>query len=318
MFTRRSGIVLIALPLVALSGCSALVTAKRDYSLTSPWSGYERVLVKSVNGSIDVSVATTPEVRITGVTRAGGATFEEAEHNVDQVQVVAKADPSSARTLLVSVEYPESLRGKSVGANIKVELPQPAAAELTSSNGSISAGGTRGVIARTSNGAITLRDIAGGGEARTSNGGVEAERVSGPLTIESGNANIVARNIVGDLTVETSNGRVDVSDIRGNLRVRTSNGSIRAAARPKPDGVIELQTSNGSITAGVPEDVRGIVSLATSNGSVKPNLGPVKFSVVKWSARDFEAELNGGGSGRFTASTSNGSIELTSFAARNE
>lgn len=309
----RSPLVVIAGLLISCTGCGSLFRASEAFSLAADWGAYERVLVESRNGSVDVRVSGgSQQVTVSGSKWAGGGTKESAEDLLAQLHVNAAPDAKDAKTLRVWLDYSEAMRSRNFGADLIVELPSSAAAEIRTSNGRVEARGlVRRVFADTSNGNIVLADIDGDAQVDTSNGGVRAERVRGTLGADTSNGSIFAHEIGGECRVETSNGNVEIVGARGGIRADSSNGSLRVDASPPADAVIELSTSNGGITAQVPASMRGELHLHTSNGSITTDLGDATLSNPTWSKSNIRARLNGGGAGRLTARTSNGSIRLT-------
>ena len=192
----RMPLVAIASLLISCTGCGSLFRASEPVSLTADWGAYERVLVESRNGDIDVRVSATNtgggrQVRVSGSKWAGGGTMESAEELLAQLHVSAAPDVKDAKTLLVRLDYSEAMRSRNFGADLNVELPAATAAEIRTSNGRVEARGlVRRVFADTSNGNIVLADIDGDAQVDTSNGGVRAERVRGTLGADTSNGSI--------------------------------------------------------------------------------------------------------------------------------
>ncbi|HUU95076.1 MAG TPA: DUF4097 family beta strand repeat-containing protein [Phycisphaerae bacterium] len=306
---RWVGLSLFVVTTTALVGCGSIVRVSRDFSFTAPWEDYQRVVVNTHNGRVELAATGTSEIDISGTKRAGGLTYAEAEENLDQVTIVAEPDAADPTTFRISVDYPAHLRGKSIAASFVIHVPEPCAAEIATGNGSIRAENLRDqVVLRTSNGRITLSDIAGNVRVRTSNGRVEAERIDGELYVDTGNGSVSVRALEGVCELETSNGAVEAVDVRGDISVTTSNGRIRVEAAPPEDASVILRTSNGSIHVTLPATMRGDLTLSTSNGRVSTSMDQVSLTSPSWSRRRFEAVMNGGGGGRIVARSSNGSI----------
>lgn len=320
LLTRAALILTVSL---CCTGCGNLFTAREAISLDADWGAFERVIVETRNGDVDVRVSgasavggagstAVQRVRVSGEKWAGGGTLESAEELLGQLHVTAGPDAGDPRALRVKLDYAEAMRMRSYGADLKIELPTAASAEIHTTNGRVEARGlVRRVFADTSNGNIVLADIDGDVQVDTSNGGVRAERVRGSLAADTSNGSIVAREIGGECRLDTSNGNVEVVGAKGGIRADSSNGWLRIDADPPAEAVIELTTSNGGITARLPGGLRGELHLRTSNGSIETDLGPATLSNPSWSKEDIRARLNGGGAGRLTARTSNGSVRLT-------
>lgn len=312
----RAPLVLAAVVLsICCTGCGNLFTAREAISLDADWGSFERVIVESRNGDVDVRVAPaagSQRVRVSGEKWAGGGTQNSAQELLSQMHVSAAPDAADSKALRVRLDWADSMRMRNFGADLKIELPVAAAAEIRTSNGRVEARGlVRRVFADTSNGNVVLADIDGDVQVDTSNGAVRAERVRGSLIADTSNGGIVAHEIGGACRMDTSNGNVEVVGAKGAIRAESSNGSLRIDADPPAEAVIELTTSNGGITARLPAGLRGDLHLHTSNGSITTELGNATLSNPSWSKNDIRARLNGGGAGRLSARTSNGSVRLT-------
>jgi hypothetical protein len=308
---RRSfAVIVLSAAALAASGCVNIVQATREYSFTAPWDNYEKVIVQSRNGGVELSPASDPELRVSGRKWASGATIGEAEANVEQLEVIAEPARDDPRSIVVRLEYPEELEHRSIGAKMVVRVPQPIAASVETSNGSIRVKRMKEpVVLETSNGRITAEDIAGRLEARTSNGRIEARKVAGGVTAETSNGSVVLGDVQGGCRIDTSNGSIRAEAVHGDVEATTSNGTITVAAVPDKSGRVVLRTTNGSIEASIPATLAADIELTTSNGKIRPELHEVPIVLRHMSKRRFEATLNGGG-GKVIASTSNGSVTL--------
>jgi hypothetical protein len=281
---------LFILPLLALTACNPTIRATREVSLNSDWNDYQRVHVRVQNGGVELLRDDVQGIEITGEKYASGYTIEEAESNVEQIEVSVGADHGDDTTFLVELNYPLALRGKSAGADLVIRIPKSCPANVRTSNGRIIITGMTGTVeARSSNGSIRIADVDGNVEARTSNGRMRVI------------------NVTGDVDVRTSNGAVFADDIAGCCRIDTSNGAIECDVHPGADGYVDLETSNGSIELEIPADLAASLRLSTSNGRVRTRLGDAVLQNVDADRKTFYADMNGGGC-RVEARTSNGSI----------
>lgn len=311
---RKSLLAVAGLTLLLTSvGCGgSLVRVRRDFSQRERWTAYERVVVETRNGAVEiVGNAGGTEIDLSGTLQAGGLTLAEAEDNLDQLEVVAEPAPEDPRTFLVRFKYPDHLHNKGLGASFKLKLPEACHAEVNTGNGNVTIHAMRSARVRTSNGTVEGRDITGELDAESSNGMMYAQRVAGPVRLDTSNGRIVVREGGTSVYGRSSNGDVEVVGVTGDVDVVTSNGSIRLEGSPPPDARIVMSTSNGSITARLPETLAGRVSLRCSNGRVTADMGDASFTRPRMSKNVFEAEMNGGGSGEVVATTSNGSVTLT-------
>ncbi|MCK4341336.1 MAG: DUF4097 family beta strand repeat protein [Phycisphaerae bacterium] len=289
---KRLLVISFTVAMLLAAGCGTTFRATREFSFTEPWTGYERVEVRTRNGSVELRSAAVDVIQISGTKRARGFTHADAESNLDRVSVHGGADAGRPDTFVIELRFPETLRHKSVGADIVVEVPEPCAAKIDTGNGSIHVAGLTGNV-----------------ELDTSNGRILAEDLKGNLNADTSNGRIIAKRIEGRCRLDTSNGRIIVENVRGVVEADTSNGDIRADVAPPPDGRVELHTSNGSIHVTVPEGQGADLRLKTSNGRIKTMLGDATLQRVEVGKTSFRAQMNGGG-GVIVADTSNGSITI--------
>jgi DUF4097 and DUF4098 domain-containing protein YvlB len=310
---RRSILSLSVLLLtVAATGCHGTpFRASESFTLELPWDDYQRVVVRTHNGHVELLAHESDDMCISSVKRAGGFTLAEAHDNLDQLTVIAEPDGSDPTTFVVKLDFPEALRHKSIGASFDIHVPQPCAADIATDNGHIRLrGGKDSALLRTSNGRITVEQVDGRVDASTSNGLVHAVHINGSLQANTSNGRLIADTIDGDCCLETSNGSIRVRKANGSVWAGTSNGRITVSATPPPAGEVVLRTSNGSISADLPPNLCGTLDIHAGNGRVSTSLGEIALTGVRWSKHSFEAEMNGGGEGRISARTSNGSIRL--------
>lgn len=302
--------------LLLAGGCAGAFEARREFEVKGEWRNYRELVVQSSNGSLDVSVHPGSEFAARGTITARGDTLDEAQRNVQRVEVVAAPDRQDAGVLRVRLECPDALRSKDVGASIRLSIPGACRAQLETSNGSVTAAGLKeNVTAATSNGRVALRDIGGQVTVRTSNGAIELDRIAGAVRARTSNGRVELTAIDGDCDVETSNGGVRGEALRGSLTAASTNGSIDVQVAPPLDGRVLLVTSNGSIRASLPANLQTRVDLRTSNGRVRHSFPPDAVRVLESSDTRFVGVLNGGERGRLEARTSNGSIALASRPA---
>jgi len=261
---------------------------------------------------VELRATDVADVRVSGRKSVGGATFAEAEENLRKITVAAVTRGDHPETLHVEVNYPEELRSKSVGADLVIQIPQPCAANVHTSNGRIQIECMTGEVElETSNGRITARAITGPLHAKSSNGRIEVEAVDGSLVASTSNGGIAAKGVKGPCTLDTSNGGIQAEEIEGNVKAETSNGNIRIGATPPVGGRIDLRSSNGGIHATLPENLAAEYQLSTTNGRIHVSLGKALLKMIDSTRRRFHAIVNEGG-GTVSAQTTNGSITVES------
>lgn len=283
---------LVALAALMGTGCTA-VQGTRDFTTSAPWNSYERIVVRTTNGSVRLTCGGSSQLRLEARKHINAANVADAERYLDQIEVVAQPDEHDQATFRVEVRIPEAIRHLSPGVSLSIEVPVPCAADIATSNGSIRVAKVKEpAVLVTENGRIEARDVAGELAARTSNGSIQAERVEGACRLRS------------------SNGSIRVLAARGNVQAETTNGSIHLEADPPEGAQISLNTSNASIAAVLPKQLRGAVKLDTSNGYARANWLNVPVEIQRQDRHHLHAVLNGGGPAEFAATTSSGSITV--------
>ena len=332
--------------LMALIGCRTY-GAKEAFELAAPWDDYQRIVVRTGNGSVALRTSDVSEIRISGTKHANGLTVSEAEAKLGRVGIVAEPDATDASVFMVRVKYPELLGRHSVGARFDIQVPAPCAADIQTEKGTIAVSGLKDeVILKTGGGQITIdgvsgevrahsrngriiaenvtghvtavttnapvwvKGIGGGVSARSRNGEIVAESVTGDLTAATSNAGIRAKVIRGNCKLQTSIGTIEAEDVHGGIEARASIGSIRADVTPPEDANVELRTTYGSIDLTVPAGLKADLDLRTKNGVVQTMLDNVPLRVQLWSQNRVKTMMNGGGGTRILATTCRGLITL--------
>lgn len=307
--SRCLSVTLLFLACLAAAGCQGAFHAARDIAIDVSWADYDSVIVRTANGRIDLAVGPAGPARVTGTRTATGVTPADAEAALEDFDVVAEPAAGAPRTLVVELR-PQALPGRSIGASLAIRVPQACKAQVHASNGSIRIDGMRGPLeARSSNGAIELRNCTGDARLYTSNGRVDAAAVSGALEAVTSNGSCVARDVGGDARIEASNGNVELTAARGSVEIKTSNGSITLDAVPPAAGRVIVRTSNGSIDACLPASLNADLLLHASNGRLDTQFGDVPMKLRRIERSHLEAVMNAGG-GLVEARTSNGNISL--------
>ena len=287
--------------MAAVAGCSATpFRASERFVLDVPGGGYERVVVRTVNGNVGLFCEARDDIRINAVKRSRGVTLAEAEETLDQLTIFAAADENDPTTFRIELDVPPELKRLSPGADFEIYVPDSCAAEIV-----------------TDNGYVRVRGVEGLAQLCSSNGRIIAEDVEGRVDAHTSNGRIAVNSLIGDCRLDTSNGEITVREAQGSVEATTSNGSIFVEATPTADGKVVLLTSNGSIRVIVPEDLPADLHLDSSNGRVRARLRDASWNTTShsnsttWGVRfeHVDTSINGGGC-RIDAKTSNGSVTL--------
>jgi hypothetical protein len=110
--------------------------------------------------------------------------------------------------------------------------------------------------------------------------------------------------------VENINGNVSVMDITGSTTVHLVNGQIDGRLTLPPDGFIDLMATNGTIDLAIPRNTSASFSATLSNGSIE-----IENLALQGETRTPNSlqGILGDGRGRIELLTVNGNIRISGF-----
>jgi hypothetical protein len=213
-----------------------------------PPPGGRTLRLHNANGRTRVVGAERSDIEVRARKTARAESAEAARRLLDAIRIVAD-EVGEALELEVEVPRKWNRRGH---ANLEVSVPRSLGVQVSASNGKVIIEGVRGAVrAHSSNGSVSIVDVAGEIEIGTSNAMVCCSCTRGPL---------VARS---------SNGKIELDRHRGSVDASTSNGLIRAALDEVGKEGIQLATSNGRIVLELPEHVDADVDIRVDNGVIR-------------------------------------------------
>ncbi len=196
---------------------------------------------------------------------------------------------NSVDVLEIEVQIPRKCSRHAV-AHIELCVPRDTEITLSSTNGKICLEGLERPI-----------------HARSSNGSVSISEVAGDIDVTTANAKVTCRCTQGHLRARSSNGKIEVESHIGSIDAATSNGVIRASIERLGELGISLTTSNGRIVLDLPEKPDADVDIRVENGHIRNDL----------ELMDQTSDVDGRVRGRLGAGgtpirlrTSNGTISL--------
>lgn len=289
---RVDAIVLTTVLISSLvTGCvSHQPRAQITQQLTGEHLAAAPIAVETHNGSVHIIGGSEEQtVKIETRITCEGATDDEANQRLaaTEINITRAAD----RTLLIKSDFPGGCRPNDAASFI-IHLPSAV-----------------GATVKTSNGSVSLRNLAGCASVKTSNGSVTVSNHAGPAVIETSNGSVSVAGVLGAVHVETSNASVDARQIGGPAQITTSNGAIRVALNPDVNEPINLRSSNGSVRATVGAHFAGRIDMQTSNGSLRIHDPAGRITKSHVNHHDGSVEV-GEGAGESRIATSNGRIEL--------
>ena len=249
---RSASILCRLAPIVLLmSGCgfrlsnrfSAVETVLKSYDV----HGKQQIVADTFNGNIEILTVPTDKVDIKVTKRTGGPSQEEADADLDNIEVQMEQSGDKI-TIHVKSVSPKPFVNR--GAAIEIQVPERSTLELHSTNGKINAVGLLGDIV-----------------AKTSNGGIQTQSTQGNLDLQTSNGTIKVEGGVGKVIAKSSNGSIDIATDKALLDAHSSNGRINYRGRLIA-GDHKLTTSNSSIALKLPEDSGFKLEARTSNGHI--------------------------------------------------
>lgn len=128
------------------------------------------------------------------------------------------------------------------------------------------------------------------------------------LRVGTSNGPVTVEQVAGDIDARTSNGPMTLRDLGGTVRAQTTNGPLTISlSGTRWDGSgLDARTTNGPLTISVPENYNARLETGTTNGPV--NLG-FPITVVGRITRDIATDLGSGGA-LIRATTTNGPLTL--------
>ncbi len=130
------------------------------------------------------------------------------------------------------------------------------------------------------------------------------------LDADNINGNMTIENIRNDVDVDNVNGTIDLRDIVGNASADVVNGLIRAKVTMPQNGNIDMGTVNGNIELEIPQNTSADFSASVTNGAIQILNLTLQNEVA--TTRSVEGTL-GNGEGTIKTNTVNGNIKTTGF-----
>jgi hypothetical protein len=245
----------------------------------------ERMLFEAinVNGGYTVTGWDEDEYKLSAKVRARGRTKNDAQSNMDKVDISLNDElDSGIQELELLIDVPTGLWNR-INIDVTLYIPTEVMLDLGLS---------------TTNGGISLESIRGGE--------LNVDTTNGDL----GYTNILAETVTGSTTNGDVSGTVEATDFIGT----TTNGQIELTIPSTMTGTYTLRSTNGGINVQLSQTVDNGFNLdsSVSNGGVDFTLDRLDYSVNtakskkattdNWGSADTQVEI--------TASTTNGNIDI--------
>jgi len=259
------------------------------------------VEVFNTAGSVTVEGWSRASVEVTGTL---GNEVEDFifERNGDEITVKVKAKSG------------QSSGGRGFVSELQIRVPENSSIDVTTISADIEVTDVHGEM--------EAHSISGDVELDAYASDVDVESVSGDIDVQ-GDGKEAATALVtvsGDVTAEQLGGEAQLESVSGDVvlaggsydeaALETVNGDIVFQGSLRKGGEVAIETVNGSVDADFIGDVSAKFQIETFNGRIRNCFGPKPERASKYTPG---YELNfteGGGDGRVSIATLNGSLNL--------
>jgi DUF4097 and DUF4098 domain-containing protein YvlB len=253
-------ILFVAMFLLCAATSSLAATMTKDFEEVYDFNPGGDVIVRDVNGEIEVSSWSQDKVEIKSEIKVRAGSRREAEDLLEEVEIVVDSDSDRIR---VEADYPKHLGGNgfldwvfgsnaSVSVRYWIKVPEKANIDL-----------------KTVNGGIGAENVEGRAELKTTNGGIEASEMNGTVHVQTTNGSVRVK--------------VDSFSDSDEIIIRTVNGSVRLALPSDVSADLEVSTVNGSIRTDFPLTVQGRLNKRHLDGKIKEGGGRISLGTVNGS-----------------------------------
>lgn len=285
--------------------CAApLGAAERDFVKTFPAGASVAVDVETYRGAILVAESERREVKIAVRVEIGAEEEPDVEKLMDGFSFEAN---QAGHEVTIRVRHPRQSGARFVWNEDRQVLPTvrltvPARCDLR---------------LRTTQGAITVGNIAGRLQAENDSGDIFFRTVGGTVEIKSDTGQVVVSRCLGSLRVEVRQGLIQVGTVTGPCQLTNHSGEIEVQ---NPKGELKAYAEAGGVTVGVPADFAGPGEVRTSGGMIVAQVDPAASVRIEASASvlakvqsqiPLKVEAGGADTRRLTGSLNGGNGRLT-------
>jgi hypothetical protein len=258
---RKGWVILfVAMFLLCAETSSFAATLTEDFEKVYDFNPGGDVIVRGVNGQIEVSSWSQDKVEIVSEIKVRAGSRRKAEDLLEEVEIIVDYDSDRIR---VEADYPKGLgrhgffnwafdSNTGVWVRYWIKVPEKTNIDL-----------------KTVNGGIEVENVEGRAELKTTNGGIEACEMKGSVSVHTTNGSIRVR--------------VDSFSNSDEIIIRTVNGSVRLALPSDVSADLETSTVNGSIRTDFPLTVQGRLSKRHLDGKIKEGGGRISLGTVNGS-----------------------------------
>lgn len=256
------------------------------------------VTVSNVAGSVEIQGWSRNQVEVTGEL---GSRVEELifERNGDEI--------------LIKVEVSRNSIG-GISSDLSISVPEGSALQVHTVSADITVSDVEGEQ--------ELESVSGDIETQTQASDVDVGSISGDVEIQGNSQPIRSRlnTVSGDIDTDSLAGEISVESVSGDLAavngnfervsMHTVNGEIVYRGALHGDARMDVETVNGRVDIEYDGDVSARFDIETFNGAIRNCFGPDSVKTSRYAPGRELKFTEGGGAGRVTINTLNGSVRL--------
>jgi DUF4097 and DUF4098 domain-containing protein YvlB len=227
---------------VDVAGAAVESREEKVFTVTGPVT----LTVTTFDGSIEVTSWDRNEVRVEILRRAS------SDQQLRALEVDARQEGGR---IVVEGREPSRRGGAFDSSSVSFLVTTPRTSSLE---------------ARTGDGSVAARDLAGSTSVDTGDGSIRLERVEGDLRLRTGDGSVNVTAARGKVEVETGDGSVQVSGVLTELRARTGDGSVNVTADPGSamQADWQIETGDGAVSLRLPAAFDADVDASSGDGGV--------------------------------------------------
>ena len=240
--------------------------------------------------------------------------------NRPEVRVRARSDRNEVRMEATATRLTLDLaRPRSGDSHYEVTVPTGVRVVARATNGEISVTGTRGgVEVSTQNGDITVDDVGEMLEATSLSGDIGVRGVTGRVDIRTTNGAVTLADVKGDVEVTSVSGDISLRDVVARyVSGKSTSGDVSYDGVVDSTGRYELGSHSGSVYLVIPPNTGAQITVATYSGSIDTDfpitLRPGEHAVGAARRMTFDV---GKGDARISAESFSGDITIRSKGKR--
>ena len=255
-----------------------------------PLKADARVVVRNVEGLIEVSTWDKKELELTG----------ELGPDVEKLEITG-----NEASIRIEVKLPK--QDHDVDGDTTLRLRVPAGVTLEAE------GVSADVRVRGIKGPVTAESVSGDVRLDVESQKVRASSVSGDVEVWAPATEARVSSVSGDATVRGVRGELRAESVSGDLRLsatelrrleaETVSGDIELDCDPTADADISVETLSGEVTVRMPADPQGEVRVETFSGEIHSPWWDVDHE-------EKEFRRDGSGKGRLRLHSFSGDIEV--------